>query len=78
MARQLDVDPEILASLTSYVADELINHHAERTQLEERWIRETQDFWAEPQHGTTELPVVGFSSIIVPLTAIAVRSEELV
>lgn len=74
MARQLDVDPEILASLTSYVADELTNHHAERGQLEERWIRETQDFWAEPQNVPSELPVVGFSSIIIPLTAIAVEA----
>lgn len=74
MARQLDLDPEILESLTTYVADELVNHHAERSKLEERWIREQNDFWAEPQEGPPEMPVGGFASIIVPLTAIAVEA----
>lgn len=74
MPRQLDLDPEILESLTTYVADELVNHHAERSKLEERWIREQNDFWAEPQEGPPEMPVGGFASIIVPLTAIAVEA----
>lgn len=74
MSRQLDLDPEVLNALTTYVADELVNHHAERSKLEERWIREQNDFWAEPQEGPPEMPVGGFASIIVPLTAIAVEA----
>lgn len=74
MARQLDLDPEILNSLTTYIADELVNHHAERSKLEDRWIREQNDFWAEPQEGPPEMPVGGLASIIVPLTAIAVEA----
>lgn len=75
MARQLDVDPEVLSALTSYVADELTNHHAERGKLEDRWIRENEDFWAEPlADSSPELPVIGFANIIIPLTAIAVEA----
>jgi hypothetical protein len=74
MARQLDPDPEILDKLTAYVADELINHRAEREHLLDRWNRELQDFWAEPSVESPELPVTGFASIIVPLTAIAVEA----
>jgi hypothetical protein len=74
MPRQLDPDPEILDKLTAYVADELINHRAEREHLLDRWNRELQDFWAEPSAESPELPVTGFASIIVPLTAIAVEA----
>jgi hypothetical protein len=74
MPRQLDPDPEILDKLTAYVADELINHRAEREHLLDRWNRELQDFWAEPSVESPELPVTGFASIIVPLTAIAVEA----
>lgn len=75
MARQLDVDSEVLSALTSYVADELVNHHAERGKLEDRWIRENEDFWAEPlTENSVELPVIGFANIIIPLTAIAVEA----
>jgi hypothetical protein len=74
MARQLDVDPEILTKLTSYLTSELQNHRAERGALEDRWNRELQDFWAEPSDSSPELPVTGFASIIVPLTAIAVEA----
>ena len=74
MARQLDVDPEILTKLTSYLTSELQNHRAERSPLEDRWNRELQDFWAEASDSAPELPVTGFASIIVPLTAIAVEA----
>lgn len=74
MSRQLDVDPEILAKLSSYLTTELENHRAERGALEDRWVRELQDFWAEPSESSPELPVTGFASIIVPLTAIAVEA----
>ena len=74
MARQLDVDPEILAKLTGYLTTELQNHTSERGALEDRWNRELQDFWAEPSTSSPELPVTGFASIIVPLTAIAVEA----
>jgi hypothetical protein len=74
MARQLDVDPEILTKLTSYLTSELQNHRAERGPLEDRWNRELQDFWAEASDSAPELPVTGFASIIVPLTAIAVEA----
>lgn len=74
MARQLDLAPDTLDSLKSFIETELTNHRAERGKLEERWIYEEKDFWAEPSLGTESLPTSGFASIIVPLTAIAVEA----
>lgn len=76
MARQLDLDPEVEGLLNSYIETEITNHKAERGKLEERWIREQNDFWAEPSADSNETPVVGFASIIVPLTAIAVEAIQ--
>jgi hypothetical protein len=72
--RQLNLDPEIEASLVSYLETELANHFGERSNLEDRWVREQNDFWAEPSSDSVELPVIGFASLIVPLTAIAVEA----
>jgi hypothetical protein len=74
MARQLDPDPEIQAELISYIETELAHHFGERGDLEARWIREQNDFWAEASADSEELPVIGFASLIVPLTAIAVEA----
>ena len=76
MARQLDLDPEVESGLNSYIETEIINHKAERSKLEERWIREQNDFWAEPSADPSDTPIVGFASIIVPLTAIAVEAIQ--
>jgi len=69
MPRQLDLDPEVLEALRSHLSTELQNHRAERGKLEDRWIAEQNDFWAEPSQDS-QTPG-GFASIIVPLTAIA-------
>jgi hypothetical protein len=76
MARQLDLDPEVEASLNSYIETEITNHKAERGKLEDRWIKEQTDFWAEPSADPSDTPLVGFASIIVPLTAIAVEAIQ--
>ena len=68
------MDDECYTALNSYLKTELINHRAERGKLEDRWIREEQDFWAEPSSSQDELPTVGFASLIVPITAIAVEA----
>jgi hypothetical protein len=60
--------------LSSYLSTELSHHRAERAELEDRWIREALDFWAEPNPDPQQLPVVGFASLIVPLTSIAVEA----
>ena len=74
MARQLDIDPEILTELTSYIEVELTNHRAERAELEDRWIAEQKDFWAEPSNESSSVPHTSFASIIVPITAIAIEA----
>ena len=74
MSRQLDLDEEVLNLLNSYIETEITNHKSERGKLEERWIREQNDFWAEPSADPSDTPLVGFASIIVPLTAIAIEA----
>lgn len=74
MSRQLDLAEETIDSIKSYLEVELTNHRAERGKLEDRWIYEEKDFWAEPSVGTESLPTSGFASIIIPLTAIAVEA----
>lgn len=74
MSRQLDLSEETIDSIKSYLETELTNHRAERGELEDRWIYEEKDFWAEPSVGTESLPTAGFASIIIPLTAIAVEA----
>lgn len=68
------MDEEVKSALASYINTEITNHKAERGKLEERWIREHNDFWAEPSEGPQDSPLAGFASIIVPLTAIAVEA----
>lgn len=68
------MDDEVKQSLASYIETEITNHKAERAKLEQRWIREQNDFWAEPSAAPDESPIVGFASLIVPLTAIAVEA----
>lgn len=73
--RQLDLSPEVKASLVSYLTTELQNHRAERGDLVDRWKRENLDFWAEPSTAAqSSLPVIGFASLIVPVTAIAAEA----
>lgn len=74
MSRQLDLDEEVITALKSYIQTEITNHKSERSAIEKRWIDEQNDFWAEPSTQPTDSPLVGFASIIVPLTAIAVEA----
>ena len=72
--RLLDLKEEPLSDLRSYLTTELLNHRAERTRLEQRWIAEATDFWGEASLGADELPNTGFATLIVPLTAIAAEA----
>ena len=74
MPRQLDIADDIRNALGSYLRKELMNHRAERSKLEDRWIAEEKDFWAEPSEVQESLPITGFASIIIPITAIAVEA----
>lgn len=74
MPRQLDLDEHQRAALQSYLLKEITIHRSERSKLEDRWIAEEKDFWAEPSETSDTLPIVGFASIIIPITAIAVEA----
>ena len=74
MPRQLDLDPLVKAALESHLNTELTNHRTERSNLEARWITEEKDFWAEPSQVQDDLPIIGFSNIIIPITAIAIEA----
>jgi hypothetical protein len=74
MPRQLDLHEDVINGLSSYLRKELTNHRAERSKLEDRWIAEEKDFWAEPSEVQEELPITGFAKLIIPITAIAVEA----
>ena len=68
------MDEEVKNLLNSFIDTEITNHLSERSKLEQRWITEQNDFWAESSEGPVDSPLAGFASIIVPLTAIAVEA----
>lgn len=63
-----------MSRLESYLWDELNNHYAER----ETWMQDInqwqKDYWAKPVSKQATFPFTGASTLIVPLTAIAVES----
>lgn len=72
--RLLELTKDQLVELRSYLTQALLNHRAERSELDARWVAEAQDFWAESSTTVEELPNTGFATLMVPLTAIAAEA----
>jgi len=51
-----------------------MNHQAERYNLDQRFIDEMNDFWAESSLSPSDLPNTGFATLMIPLTAIAMEA----
>lgn len=60
--------------LESYLWTELNNHYAERDVWMQDINQWQKDYWAKPVSKTATFPFTGASTLIVPLTAIAVES----
>jgi len=72
--RQINLGETQEAALKKWIEAELTNHLAERVDLIERWKRYQADYIAEPQTEVANFPFLGASTIIVPLTAIALEA----
>lgn len=60
--------------IVSWLETELTNHLAERGELIDKFIRYQSDYLAEPSTEVATFPFVGASTIIIPLTAIALEA----
>lgn len=72
--RHLNLDEEVEKDLVAWTETEIVNHLGERTNFIERIKRYQSDYIAEPQTEVSKIPFLGASSIIVPLTAIALEA----
>lgn len=72
--RELNLDTLTETRLISYLETELLNHYAERDLWMKRILQYQRDYWAEPTTKRATFPFVGASTIVIPLTAIAVEA----
>jgi len=72
--RELNLGPEIEERLISYLEDELLNHYADRDVFVDDVKRWQKDYWAKPPKDKVTFPFTGASTIVIPLTAIAVEA----
>jgi len=72
--RHLNLKEETRKELVSWLDSELINHLGERTELIDKLKRYQSDYLAEPSTEVATFPFLGASTIIIPLTAIAVEA----
>lgn len=72
--RQLNLDPDTQRRLVSYIETELLNHYMERNPWMDRLLSWQKDYWAEPTTKRATFPFTGASTIVIPLTAVAVEA----
>lgn len=72
--RELNLDQDTERRLVSYIETELLNHYMERTPWMDRLLRWQRDYWAEPTTKRATFPFTGASTLVIPLTAVAVEA----
>jgi len=72
--RELRFEEDVQERLISYIETELLNHYSERSRWMEKLLQWQRDYWAEPRNKQATVPFKGASSIVIPLTAIAVEA----
>lgn len=73
-SRLLKLDSETKERLSSYIETEMLNHYSERSTWMDRLVQWQKDYWAEPTKKVATFPFKGASTLIIPLTAIAVEA----
>lgn len=71
---QIYLDRDTEERLVSYIEEELTNHYSERSGWVDDLMRWQGDYWADPVTDKATFPFDGASTIIIPLTAIAVEA----
>lgn len=72
--RELNLDRDTETRLVSYLETELLNHYSERDQWMTRLLSWQKDYWAEPTTKRATFPFTGASTLVIPLTAVAVEA----
>lgn len=72
--RQLNLGEAVKDRLVTYINDELYRHRAERQRALDDLIQMQTDYWAKPSTERKTFPFTGASSVVIPLTAIAVET----
>ena len=72
--RELNLDQDTQTRLVSYLETELLNHYSERDQWMQRILGWQKDYWAEPTTKRATFPFTGASTLVIPLTAVAVEA----
>lgn len=72
--RELILDSGTERRLISFLETELLNHYQERSPWMTRLLRMQRDYWAEPTTKRATFPFTGASTIVIPLTAVAVEA----
>lgn len=73
-SRLLNLDDDTRTRLVNYLETELLNHYSERTSWMDRLLQWQRDYWAEPTNKVATFPFRGASTLVIPLTAIAVEA----
>lgn len=73
--RELNLDRDTEERLRSYVESELLNHYMERNSwMNDKLLSWQKDYWAEPTTKRATFPFTGASTLVIPLTAVAVEA----
>src|SRR5215203_3802689 len=72
--RELRLSKDTEERLISYLEDELSNHMMEKGAHTEDIMRFQRDYWSKPATERATFPFTGASTIVIPLTAIAVET----
>jgi hypothetical protein len=72
--RLLKFSPEVAEKLISYLTTEMNNHYAERDPWIQDLLQWQKDYWSKPITQRATFPFTGASTLIIPLTAIAVEA----
>jgi len=72
--RELVLDSDTEERLVSYIETELLNHYMERGTWMDRLLSWQKDYWAEPTTKRATFPFTGASTLVIPLTAVAVEA----
>lgn len=71
---QIYLDKDTEERLVSYIEEELTNHYSERSGWVNDLMRWQGEYWADPVTEKATYPFDGASTIVIPLTAIAVEA----
>ena len=72
--REIYLGEELENELAQYIENELINYYADTDAHLKNLIQWQKDYWAEPTKKVAEFPFRNASTIVIPLSAIAVEA----